>query len=287
MLWEQLLDSGVAAVPAPLPKGAWQELYSAFDEFVGSLPKDSEERDLYNQYAKEWQALGGLRDTYGGYFSPYFRDTSGVEGRDNKRIIQLCAPYYKYLHDRDAVLLRNDRFRRLLDKMMAALLTSYSSIIGPIAELEAVEPDFVRALHPRGELPPVVIRLLSYGRDDQLSTNPHVDKSAITVILDSDDTDTNPRLVFGDANAHGVQRLSSFTPFLKGPDESIVFFGAAPSQAGYERLRPAPHAVRPFLEPTRHSAIFFWLLPDFDMHDFDTTIVVDDDLMLARKMRRK
>jgi hypothetical protein len=131
-------------------------------------------------------------------------------------------------------------------------------------------------------MPPVAIRLLQYFGDSQFYTDPHVDKSAITIIADTDDPADDPCLVFGPLTPR-VPLLSEFAPIQKRGDESLLFLGAAAREAGFNDFRPIPHAVRPAREQrVRHSAIFFWLLPGIDLKAFSTSVPFTDDIGLSR-----
>lgn len=288
-MWQDILNNGFARIPMPLPKSVWSRLYTTFDEFSASLDDDPDAIKSFDTEAKNWQATSGLSKFFGGYFSPYYRDTTKQEGKDKKRIVQLCEPYYRYLYDRNSSLLANKFYREMLDSLMAAMYASCAAIRPLLQELKDVDEQVYNALIPDSSLPPVAIRLLSYDADSVLATNPHVDKSAITVIVDTDDSPDDPKLVFGEPEPPGgVWKLSQFKPFPKDANESIAFLGAALKQAGHTRFRSLPHAVRPFTATAvRHSAVFFWLLPNFDMAKFDTKVPCEDDLGLARPMAPK
>jgi SAM-dependent methyltransferase len=258
-------------------------LYAKFDEFVQLVRDRADEPRVFNDQAKLWQSQSGLRMHYGGYFSPYYRDTTGKAGRDNKATIQLCEPYYRFLYEQRSQLLRNECFRRLAQSLLAAMYSTFTCFRSVLVELRESYPRLYARLAPEDAPPPIAIRLLRYEHDDRLATNPHVDKSALTVILDSDDPSSEGRLLVGDPSVSTTpQRLSAFKVCEQEPGTCPVFFGAALKEAGYGNFRPMPHAVRPFDSAVRHSAVFFWLLPEHDMSCFDTTVLIDDDIGLKR-----
>lgn len=287
-VWPTVLEPGVAIVPAPLSKTVWERLYVEFDKFAQSVSGDTEFSKRYNVEAKEWQKEKKNRELYGGYFSPYFRDTSKIPGRDKKRIVQLCEPYYRHLHQKNSVLLTNPFFVRLIDGMMAALYSCCAAVTPILNDLEEIEPFLYERLMLKAELPPVSLRLLSYDADPQFATNPHVDKSAFTVIVDADDPVEASKTIFcPHAPESAPPKLSSFKPIRKNANEALLFLGAAPRVGGFANFLPMPHAVGPFEGVVRHSAVFFWHLPNTDMQDFDTKIAFEDDMGLARKPHSK
>lgn len=286
-MWTEILNNGVSKIPAPLPKTVWRRLYELFDAFSNSLAEQPDALKSYNSEAKAWQMESGLAKYYGGYFSPYFRDTSSQKGKDNKRIVQICEPYYRFLTERRSRLLDNELYFELLEAMMSALFSSCAGFLPFISALKGIDSSLFELLSPSEMLPPVSIRLLSYDTDFQMATNPHLDKSAITVIADNDDPDGEARLIVGSPKMDGRSNLSSYRSVPTNAGESIIFLGAALREAGMTKYLPLPHAVLPFEGKMRHSAIFFWHLPNVEMQNFDTKLEVEDDLKLTRQMTPK
>ena len=287
-VWADVLAKGTGQVPQPLPKSAWVELYqqfTAFAEFVSAHPELS---DTFDVTAKEWQAESGFRSHFSGYFSPYYRNRAGESSRDNKIIFQFCEPYYRYLSEREPELFALPPFRNLVDGLMAALFSAFATYLPLVNALRDIDPALAHRLLPIARVAPVSIRLLRYYSDKKFFTNPHVDKSAITVILDTDEPIDQPCLVFAPRSDGSAPRLSQFAPVPHREHESLVFFGAAPQQAGHTAFSPAAHAVKPLTtSQVRHVAIFFWLLPGIDLAMFDTTTPFLDDLNLARSNKRR
>ena len=281
-LWTKVSQNGVAKIPAPLPKHTWRQLYMSLSRFGEWFSEHKEYGDVFDQTAKAWQIDSGLKLYFSGYFSPYYRDRTNQVGRDNKRVIQFCEPYYRYLCDQAPTLLKIPEFRSLVQGMMAALYSSYATFLPTLRELSAIDPQLCKALMPDGTLPPVVLRLIEYQSDAYYFTNPHVDKSAVTIILDTDEPTDQSCLVFA-PRENALPRLSDFSPVQKQDRDALVFFGAAPQVANHGWAIPAPHAVRPLKAPfTRHVAIFFWLLPGVDLSRFDTATTYVNDVGLAR-----
>lgn len=286
--WSQILDSGIGVISAPRSKDSWRHLYSLYDAFVEYVGNHPAKLPLFNETAKKWQSESGLKQFFSGYFSPYFRDTTDTEGKDNKQTIQFCEPYYRYLYQERSELLEIESFRRLADGLMSHMLSCFSAVVPTVSALGEFEQSLYQALVPRSAMPPIALRLIRYSSDKVFATNPHVDKSAITVIADTDDAEDDPLLVFGPTTFVGQLKLSDFVPVQKRSDESLILLGAAPREAGFSKFRPSPHAVLPILtKKVRHSAIFFWLMPYLDLENFDTTIHCVDDVRLARKIIRK
>jgi hypothetical protein len=280
--WRDILTNGVARVPTPLPKTAWRNLYESFGLFIDRLSVKNESSGIFDQTAKHWQHDSGLRLHYSGYFSPYYRDRTEQAGKDNKRVVQFCEPYYRYLYRQAPDLLAIPEYRNLAQGMMSALYSAFATYLPIIKSLAEVDCELSRLLLAAGETPPVALRLIRYESDNFFFTNPHVDKSAVTVILDSDEPSEHGCLVFAPPQTESP-KLSEFAPVAKKDGEALLFLGAAPRQASHMWASPAAHAVRPLSTPTtRHVAIFFWLLPGIDLSTFSTAVPYENDLGQAR-----
>lgn len=288
--WNEILTHGVARVASPLPKFVWRDLYASFASFA-EVASHLEYADIFDIEAKEWQAESGLRLHFSGYFSPYYRNRVGQSGRDNKKVIQFCEPYYRYLCRSQPQLFEMIEFRVLVDRMMAVLYSSLASYTPLVHALSGIDHELAENLL-QGDLgPPVAIRLISYQGDDYYFTNPHVDKSAITVILDTDEPNDRPCLVFAPHGRESTPPLSEFAPVLTREGEALAFLGAAPREANHRKFLPAGHAVRRLegsgMPSVRNVAIFFWLLPGIDLARFNTAIPFIDDIGQARPSMHK
>ena len=279
-IWQEVFARGVARIAPPLPAWVWQHLYDALDAFADFVAANPEYATVFDTTAKAWQAERGLE--FSGYFSPYFRNRIGQAGKDQKYIFQICEPYFRYLADRHPRLLALPAFARLADAALAVLYSLHAAMLPLMSSLRDAHPGLHAALMQGEVMPPVVLRLLHYRGDGRFFTDPHVDKSAVTVIVNTDDPEDDPCLVFAPSTV-GTLLLSEFRPVRKRQDEAIVFLGAAGREAGLSGCAPAPHAVRPSRVPrTRHSAIFFWLLPGIDLKSFSTAVPFVDDLGHSR-----
>ena len=261
-----IADHGSALLSSPLPPSAWRSLYATFDEFCQKVADDSRHHTVFDEVASEWRGRVGRE--FSGYFSPYYRDRVAEKGKDNKKIIQSCVPYHEYLWRNRPDLMEVPVFRRMFDGLTAALATSYMTIVPLVRALVKRDDRLKERLFAGGHLPPVAIRLLSYSQDDgRWATQRHVDKSAITVILHTDDPLNDQRLLVYRPNGGGMLQERE-----RSEEKARVFYGAALQEAGYDQYRPAVHAVRGLgTQETRHSAIFFWLLRGIDLSEFDTT----------------
>jgi len=280
VIWQEVFERGVAHIAPPLPRWVWQRLYDALDAFADFVAANSEYATVFDTTAKAWQADRGLE--FSGYFSPYFRNRVGQAGKDQKYIFQICEPYFRYLADQQPRLLALPTFARLAESALATLYSLHAAMLPLMRALRAKHPGLHAALMQDDVMPPVVLRLLHYRGDGQFFTDPHVDKSAVTVIVNTDDPVDDPCLVFAPSTV-GTPLLSEFRAVRKHQDEALVFLGAAGREAGFSGCAPAPHAVRPARVPrTRHSAIFFWLLPGIDLRSFSTAVPFVDDLGHSR-----
>jgi hypothetical protein len=281
-IWNDVISQGVARVPAPLPKMVWRRLYQSFASFVDCLSSHPELGNTFDQTAKSWQADSGFKLDFSGYFSPYYRNRTGQVGRDNKKVVQFCEPYYRYLCERAPELLAIPQYRSLTEGMMSALYSAFATYLPLVDALAEVDSRLRQALIPRSAAPAVALRLIRYESDAYYFTNPHVDKSALTVVIDSDEPSNESCLVFA-PQQKTAPKLSEFKPAQREEGDALLFFGAAPREANHAWAVPAAHAVRPLQKPmSRNVAIFFWLLPGIDMSGFSTSTNYVNDLGSAR-----
>lgn len=281
-LWRSVVEHGAAVIPAPLPSTVWQHLYDALDLFTKHVAISVKYAETFNRAAKEWQERSGLSLQFSGYFSPYFRNRLGQKDKDQKAIFQICEPYYRYLSRTHPELLAVQEFGSLVEGTLAAMQSVYCAVLPHILSLNLEHSEFLSAIRPIDGLPPIALRLLHYESDSHFFTDPHVDKSAVTIILNTDDPLDDPCLTFAPADSTNPL-LSQFVPVPVQRDQSILFLGAAGREAGFSGLRPAVHAVKPAkANRVRHSAIFFWLLPGIDLRTFSTNVSFIDDLGRAR-----
>jgi hypothetical protein len=281
-IWTDIITKGIARVPTPLPKTAWHLLYELFGSFISLVSSNNEFQDVFDRTAKLWRNDSGLKLQYSGYFSPYYRNRTGQVGKDNKQVVQFCEPYYRYLSESAPKLLALSEYRNLVQGMMSALYSTLATYLPIAHSLAQVDRELSQALLPPGTTPSVALRLIRYESDAYYFTNPHVDKSAITVILDSDEPPDQSCLVFAPRETV-VPKLSDFVPVEKNDGDAVLFLGAAPQKASHTWASPAAHAVRPLKTPaTRHVAVFFWLLPGIDMSSFNTAVPYENDLGQAR-----
>ncbi len=251
----------------------WDRLYRALDAYV----EVSRERpdELAHEEARRWFERRPDWKFYKGAFAPCFKDANGdSHGTDRKQTFQLCEMYYRFLNEQRPELLEGDEFRHLVDGAMAAMYSVHAAIQPLVVALSGSAPQLYRALNPVGALPPVSLRLLRYERNDGLAIRPHVDKSGLTVILDSDDPPDRPNLILGPLNAVEPVKLSSFVPAVKGKNEALMFFGAGLRAAGFEQCAPLPHTVAAVKTAVRHSAVFHWFLPNLDTDAVETKVQV-------------
>lgn len=265
------MTKGFAAIPRPVAKDVWRRLYRALDEY--SHPEATADRSVtVHAAAADWLEERGLRRFYSGVFAPYFKDTTAEPGKDKKKTFQFFEVYYRFLNQERADLFEDERFRQLVDGSMAALYSVHAAVHPFVAELRDVNPELYRALSPENALPPVSLRLLRYERTDSLGIRPHIDKSGLTVILDSDDPADETNLVFGPLDPSLSASLDSFRPLTCRQDESLIFFGGGLRAAGFQECRPLPHTVRPFRRAVRHSAVFHWFLPNLETETLHTKL---------------
>ena len=283
---DRLLETGVSTVAAPVPKVAWRGIYNDLDALTDRVHRQPSLTTRITEAASQWHKNSGLSHHYSEYFKPYYRDYVGQKGRDQKVIFQFCIPFYKYLFENFSNILDIDEYRRVAEGSVSILATCQDQLIPFASLLGTVNTEYSSRLLQFNQGLPVAIRLIKYWPDASYLTNPHVDKTAFTVLLDSSDPADDRCIVVSSKQSMDDVSLSDFYTPASNADESVVMFGAAGVDSGYSDFWPAPHGVKPPTRPRfRYSAVFFWLLPDSDLSGYSTSIKYDDDLGLSRHLQ--
>ena len=151
-----------------------------------------------------------------------------------------------------------------------------SQIFKDILDCLAQEGCCLHDKFPQDDGLSIILKIVRYEYEDsELPADVHVDKSALTLILDNDDVENNKlvvsrykdKLMFKDLRQ--PQREFDDNPELY--TSSILLPGNILQHVGIN-LNPTPHAVLPFNGSFRHSLIAFLLIPNVDTELIGTKV---------------
>lgn len=278
--FEQLKGKGYTSIPKLFTQPFYDELYKLYDQVIDLMSQDTYFYETYKLASERWKSIAKNNNLYGRFFKPYYRDRRGVIGTDEKVILQTCPSFYQYLaFSFYNIYMNYPVLERLKSKLMAIILAHKKHVVQFI---HLMDDGLKKVLMPESGETPVSIRILRYEKDSKLSTNPHVDKTAFTLILNTNDPPDREKLIVRNVD-EPIKYLSQYEVPKIHEDHSLLFFGAALEQAGHKAYKALAHAVLPFNHShERYSIILFWHLPNFDMSNFSTKVEFSDDLNLAR-----
>lgn len=277
---DQLKRNGYTSIPKLFSQGYYDELYLLFDEFIDVMTKNRELLEEFRKAGEKWKTIAKNDNLYSNFFTPYYRDRRGLPGKDEKVILQTCELFHTYLTmSYSGMYLDYPIIGNLFNRLMHIILAHNKHLLKLIYELGS---EIQKKLIPNNGEIPVSIRILRYENDSLMSTNPHVDKTAFTIILNTNDPINQERLI-AHKNVNKSIHLSKYSIPDIPKEDSLLFCGAAFEEFGYQAFKALAHAVLPFNHAKkRYSIILFWHFPDLDMSKFSTSVDFIDDLKLKR-----
>ena len=281
-----LQERGYVAMPR-LSEEKAANIHTAFDDLIAYAGDNPDWVDHFNQKASNWKSearVSGMLNS--GYFAPYYRDVRG-RGKDNKVTYQTCDAFRSSCQagsDVVSVLPQPvEHLDKALSTALAEILPSFSMVTDSVVTLIPHLKD--RLVLENGD-PNVSIRVLKYFVDGSASTNPHVDKSALTYIMHTSDGAEGGSLTFASPSNEQL-KITDF----KNPDDfgtplssfGHVLVGEAFNAAGFTSLKATPHAaLKPLGGEVRYSIIAFWLVRGVDLAPFTTKVKIVDDNSILR-----
>lgn len=281
-----LQEHGWVAMPR-LSDTSAAKIHAAFDGVITYAGNNPDWVARFNQRASTWKSearASGMLNS--GYFGPYYRDVRG-KGKDNKVTYQTCDAFRSQCQasfDVESVLPQPvDRLDRALSAALAEVLPSFSMVADALA---SAMPHLKGKLVLENGDPNVSIRVLKYFVDGNVSTNPHVDKSALTYIMHTSDGADGGSLTFASPSDKQLRIADFKNPGDFGAPLSSfghVVLGEALSAAGFTFLKATPHAaLKSLSHEVRYSIVAFWLVRGVDLAPFNTKVVVADDYSILR-----
>lgn len=281
-----LQERGWVAMPR-LSDTSAVKIHAAFDGVITYAGDNPDWVDRFNQKASAWKSkvrASGMLNS--GYFGPYYRDVRG-KGKDNKVTYQTCDAFRSSCQagaDVENVLPQPvEHLDRALSAALVDVLPSFSIVADALATAIPQLKD--RLVLEDGD-PNLSIRVLKYFVDDKASTNPHVDKSALTYIMHTSDAAKGGSLTFANPSSKRLTVADFRNPNDFGAPLSSfghVLVGEAFNAAGFTSLKATPHAALISSNgEVRYSIVAFWLLRGVDLAPFNTKVVVTDDDSILR-----
>jgi hypothetical protein len=256
--------------------------FSAVDEtfasFVAEIAERKEVQHALDDLQAKWMTNKKRCSYYDG--APMgFRDRTGRSDKEAKRYFQYCQEFGQLARLECPDLFRVSKTIAtlicLLDSCAASAETAMLTYIRMLAE----EYPGIDAVLTRKDRPaPVLLRLIQYASSPVLSVVPHVDKSALTLHMHSNDGPSE-RFIMGKPDE--FPRLSTMKAVERASEageRALVFAGALLREAGFD-VPPTPHAVFGGTSSVpRQALVAFWLVPNLNTDHLTTDVPFVEDL---------
>lgn len=260
--YEKLLsEKGYVVIEDILPPRIWfDEMYSLFDSIISSMTAQSE-GELKESY-ENW--LIDNEKYYCGVPLGY-RKRTGENGKDFKIYLQWCYDFSESSHFK----INDSEIYNMLKKLYSffrVLEECCSSIfLKAIKDIGFKYPHFANYFTLDRKLP-IIFKIIRYEqKSDNLGTPPHYDKSALSMILDSNDQKVNWKI--GQGTNCLLSSMHSPFEYPKDPkayNHAILFPGLCLKEVDVDIL-PSPHFVMPIRDKVyRHSIVSFLLVPNLE-----------------------
>jgi len=273
---DRFASVGWVTIPPVLPSvGQCQRTYSFLDEVLDGL-SDPAVAAALDAVTRRWLADEDRRRRWW-HIPPGFRDRVEEAGRPDKSYVQTVPGFSR--------LLRLSPEGEYLATRLPALSKLLFHLDAIAAEATEIFIDIANALDQHVAIkratmidvkPTVVVKAIRYEPGTAWGTEPHRDKSALSMICWSDEPTSH--LAVAPTRAQPTAP-ADFQP-VDAPPESVAGTGATLLVGGTLELagvpmKPSYHAVLPVeSRRPRHALIAFLLVPYLDADTMETTLPI-------------
>jgi len=252
-----------------IPSRRWFEaLYVAFDEVLTAILNSEALESEWHRCVSEWQDEADTESYYCNVPAD-FRDRSGRADKRDKSYLQFTLDFAMSDAFANSQLSERDDVRKLFGMLEQLHFLTAELFFKAIKAIDAVAPGTASKMVERTRLAPIVIKLLKYNRNEsRFATDPHFDKSALSLVLHSDDPQPTLKIA---SSRHTRPRYSEFFVPMKYPadalskNSALLINGICLNAIGLEAFPPTPHSVPPVTDrPHRFSVVAFYLVPHLD-----------------------
>jgi hypothetical protein len=267
-----------------LPNRCWfNNLYNTYDDVSRLLLETPALLDEWHRCVESWQRIRDTRQFFCGTPTD-FRDRSTRADKRDKEYLQYSLDFATSSAFRDSVLSRNCAVVRLFGMLEELHFACADLFFRVIDSITAEVPEAKSRLLYDGRLAPIIIKVLRYNRrPERFATDPHFDKSALSLLLNSDDKSVSYRL--GRYVPSEIRYSELFAPIEYPPNDdqwndAVLISGLCLREVGLSALPPTPHSVLPVQDrDVRHSVVAFYLVPYLDTTHMTTNAPYINDLL--------
>jgi hypothetical protein len=276
---DALKEVGCLPIMVPIPKQAIDLVYNTSDKCM--LNHFDQIRELAQEWERDFAASDEAIPWTNVRFGVRDKRPATSRNKDKKFYLQFCREYGDWvIKNRSTQLAAIPELEYLFHQLLEVEKICQEIFLQKLSEMSISHPGIKKLFYSYDgqKRVPISIRVISYENEGHFSVSPHFDKSAVTILLPSDDMPDQECLIvapadgtpFNHENLKGIIR-----PKPTHPDsESCALFitGAMLEEIGVS-IPPTPHAVLPHDRLLRHVLVAFCNVPYMDTKHLTYSIV--------------
>lgn len=254
----------------------YEELYDSFDHFIELMRKNKEFSTQMYELEKEFLSIEEYKKQYCSAPPSYRDQQEHQHKRFKKAYFQFIQEHYDLIQKKYPALLALNPWAKVFLAKLHQLNEMSKEIFEKVIEsLDKSMPGIQTTLYGQYKELTVISRIICYEKDnDTWGTVPHRDKSALTLIWNSDDDNDDSLILCEDIQNPKIEHLKRLNRTYDCKSNqitsTILVAGAVLDKLGID-LKAAVHGVMPIKNNCRHAIVTFLLIPDIDM----TNIIPD------------
>jgi hypothetical protein len=256
-----------------LLKKDYADIYYYFDRFIELMDEDGEFAKEIDATEQQFLSNTHIKSRYCSA-PPSYRDP---RKHSTKRFHKV---YFQFIKEHCTMLeavglsSKNPDIKAFFDGMLAIDAASKKMFEQILQHLEPLYPGIIKKAYGQYNELTVITKIVRYeqAENGQWGTTPHVDKSALSLILNSDDPNDESLWLCEDLDNPSIAKMNKPNRIFNRRfdcSSALLIPGAECLKVGFN-LKPTVHGVRPITRPYRHAAVSFLLIPDVDMSDIVT-----------------
>jgi hypothetical protein len=257
-------------------KTDYNDLYKKFDTFIDLMSQNPDFAGMMYFSEKSFLSSPKQKSRYCSAPPSFRNPREHPTKRFNKIYFQFILEHYALIKQEHAeYLTTNPDAQKFLGAMLSVDQIAKDIFSAAIEAIDKKCPGFKQTMYGKhGELT-VITKVVRYEKIDGWGTTPHFDKSALSLVWDSND-DNDDSLLICENRLHPslealVKPIRGYS-HKKDTTSAILIAGSAFSKVGID-IKPTLHAVAPIQKQYRHAIISFLLIPDIDMSDLKTDFI--------------
>lgn len=256
-----------------LLKKDYREIYENFDSFIGYMEEDDNFAQQIDNLEKEYGTNESLKKRYCSAPPSYRDPRKNLQKRFNKVYFQFMKEHYDMvLNDSKGIFKDKPEAIEFLHGMKKLDDTAKSMFVEIVENIDIEKPGFKKLIYGKFAELTVISKIVRYNKTESWGTTPHRDKSALTLIWDSNDLNDESLSLCKDLYNPSLKDLELPKRQYSGKDHctsTILIPGLSLQQAGIG-LPGTVHGVLPFTQQFRHAVISFLLIPNIDMSNIQS-----------------